>query len=258
MKTQVSISALLLSASLLSAQTEDKPVTIRMKKIENINGIEKITDSTYTMKGPVNINNLEGISIKESECLKDGKSKKMVIITNDITGEPAELKDLGKEDLMDEQIQRALKAAGVDAATLDNGKIMTINIDANAEEKNGEKKMTRIVIVKNVKIMEASPEEKKTMDKYTGISDNKLLADNMNFYPNPNNGKFHLTFKLSNTGNTEVSIFNMEGKSVYSEELKNFSGNYDKEMDISANPKGTYFVKVKQGEHAQLKKIVME
>lgn len=258
MKTQVSIWALLLSASFATSQTEDKPVTIRIKKIENINGVEKVTDSTYTTKGPVNIHNLEGITIKENDCLKDGKANKMVIVTNEINGNTSELKDLGKEDLMDEQIQRALKAAGVDETAIDGGKIVTLNIDSNSKEKNEEKKMTRIVIVKNVKITEASGEEKKIIDKRMGISDNELALDNMNFYPNPNNGKFHLNFNLSKKGNTNVNIFNMEGKSVYNEELQDFSGNYDKEMDISSNPKGVYFVKVKQGKHAQLKKIVIE
>ena len=114
------------------------------------------------------------------------------------------------------------------------------------------------MILKKVKITEASEEETNQMAKKTGTIDQKLNLDKLNFYPNPSNGKFHLNFKLSTTGTTEIGIFNMEGKSVYNESLKDFSGSYDKEIDISSHPKGVYFVKVKQGEHAQLKKIVME
>lgn len=258
MKTQVSICALLLSVSLLHAQTEDKPVTIRVKKIENINGVEKVSDSTYTVKGPVNIHHLEGLNIKETECLKDGKTKKIVIVTDDIKGKDGELKDISKEELMDEQIQAALKAAGVDSKTSGADKMLVLNVEAEAEGEKGEKKVTKIMILKKVKITEASEEETNQMAKKTGTIDQKLNLDKLNFYPNPSNGKFHLNFKLSTTGTTEIGIFNMEGKSVYNESLKDFSGSYDKEIDISSHPKGVYFVKVKQGEHAQLKKIVME
>jgi len=41
-----------------------------------------------------------------------------------------------------------------------------------------------------------------------------------------------------------VTILNTEGKLVYSEELKDFTGRYSKKIDISTNPKGMYFVKV--------------
>lgn len=258
MKTQVSICGLLLSVSLLTAQTEDKPVTVRVKKIENINGVEKVSDSSYTVKGPVNIRHLEGLNITESECKKDGNPRKIVIVTDEINGKDGELKDISKEALMDEQIQAALKAAGVDDKTSSADKMLVLNVETDSEGDKGEKKVTRIMILKKVKITEATKEETDVMGKKTGSIDQKLNLDKLNFYPNPNNGKFHLNFNLTTKGSTDISIFNMEGRSVYTESLKDFSGSYDKEIDISAHPKGVYFVKVKQGEHAQLKKIVME
>ena len=80
----------------------------------------------------------------------------------------------------------------------------------------------------------------------------------MNFYPNPSNGKFNLSFNLPEKQDTEITILNVEGKVVYKEKLNQFSGNYDKEIDISKNAKGVYFVKVDQGKHAQVKKIILE
>lgn len=65
-------------------------------------------------------------------------------------------------------------------------------------------------------------------------------------------------FNLKDKGDTDIQVMNLEGRSVYSETLKDFNGNYKKEIDISSNPKGVYFVKVKQGEHSQLRKIVLE
>jgi len=90
------------------------------------------------------------------------------------------------------------------------------------------------------------------------VSDNKLAVKEMNFYPNPGDGKFTLSFDLREQGNTGVSIMNAEGKNIYSENLPSFKGHYEKQIDISSNPKGVYFVKITQGEHSQLKKIVLE
>ncbi|MBA2610637.1 MAG: T9SS type A sorting domain-containing protein [Bacteroidetes bacterium] len=45
---------------------------------------------------------------------------------------------------------------------------------------------------------------------------------------------------------------------MYSEKLTNFIGAYDKEIDISKNPKGVYFVRIEQGKHAQVKKVVLD
>jgi len=247
--------ALLLSTALLMAQTENKKTTIRVKKVENINGVERMTDTTYTVDGPVTLGSLGEITGKKSDEDKDGKQKKIVIVTDQVSGDNVTI--LNKDEEMDDQVQRALKAAGVDGKTLDVDKMMVVNIDENETEENG-KQATKIVIVKTIKITDPTSEDAKMLSKQTGIADNKLAVDKMNFYPNPSTGKFNLNFNLGTKGNTKIAVLTLEGKSVYNEELKDFTGNYNKEIDISANPKGVYFVKIEQGSHAQLKKIVLE
>src|SRR5262249_54059561 len=134
-----------------------------------------------------------------------------------------------------------------------------IKCDAEAGDGKEGKETVKVIILRKVKITDPSEEDKKMLSgKPSGIADNKLALDQMSFYPNPGNGRFNLTFYLPQKGDTEVSIFDIEGKNVYSESLPAFSGKYDKEIDISSSPKGVYFVKVRQDEHARMKKIVLE
>lgn len=254
MESKIIIATLLLSFSLLSGQTKTEKKTVRIKKVENVNGVERIIDTTYTIDGPVTLNTISELNTLEGKG--DCKGKKMVIITNKIEGD--NLTIVENESEMDEQMEKALKAAGVDGKDLGVDKMVVVNLEEESDTKTGDKKTTKIVIVKTIKIINPTEEDKKLLEKQTGVSDNKLVLDQMKFYPNPNTGKFTLDFNLAEKGNTEVNILNVEGKSVYKEELKDFTGNYQREIDISSNPKGIYFVKINQGKHAQIKKIILE
>lgn len=247
--------AFLLSASLLCAQEKTQSQQkVRIKKVEVVNGVEKTTDTTYYIDGPIKITDMETLNPDASASSKG--EKKMVIITDEVHGD--NLSPADKVE-MDERVQKALKEAGIDPKNVSDKDLFVVNTEVKKNGEAGTK--TKVVIIRSAKISTATSEDCKSLGKLselTGLVDNKLNIESMNFYPNPNDGKFTLEFNLKGKGDTEVNVMNMEGKPVYSEMLKNFSGNYKKEIDISANPKGTYFVKVKQGEHSQLKKIVLE
>ena len=257
MRTTAILSAFFLSATLLTAQQNtNTSVKVRVKKTENVNGVEKSTDTTYMVSGPVTISSVEELSGNGQYTTNDGKTHKIVIVTDKVNGDNVSVVD--KDEIIDEQVKAALKEAGVDGKNFNLDKVMVINDNDKSTGSKSETKVMKVVIITKIKITDVTEEDAKLLEKETGLSDNKLAVDNMNFYPNPNNGKFNLHFNLAAKGTTEVSVLNMEGKSVYSEELKEFTGSYDKEIDISSNPKGIYFVKIKQGTHAQLKKIVLD
>jgi hypothetical protein len=139
-------------------------------------------------------------------------------------------------------------------------RIIIINEDAN--EANPEGKQTQIkmeIVVKTCNILELDKADKKSLNPEVraGFSDN-LKIDQVDFYPNPNNGQFNLSFNLSNQGDTEISVFTMDGKKVYEEKLPNFTGNYKQEIDISKNAPGIYFIRVNQGKKAWFKKMILE
>ncbi|MDI1355977.1 MAG: T9SS type A sorting domain-containing protein [bacterium] len=258
MKTQIILGAFFLSASLLHSQSDTETHTVRIKKVQNINGTETISDTTYQVSGPITLKDAPGIKIEEKETVINGKPRKMVVVIDEMHGNDSALQTVKMEEVMDEQVKSALNASGIDGQNAAVDKVMVMNVEDHELDKNGEKKITKIIIIKKIKIIDPSTEDAKMLDKQTGLADGKLSLDKMDFYPNPNTGKFNLSFNLKDKGTTSVSILNMEGKIIYNETLDNFTGHYSKEIDISENPKGAYFVKVEQGKHAQLKKIVLE
>ncbi|MBL7933559.1 MAG: T9SS type A sorting domain-containing protein [Bacteroidia bacterium] len=284
MKTKTITTLLLLSATLLTAQTgqnkENQETKVRIKKIEKVNGVEKITDTTYVINGPVDVNALEDlkgnklsvppvpsvpeiivvdreddVTVTPNASTKPCKpgSNRIVIVTDEVHGDG--FTEVKIDDELDEQMERALRSAGVDGERLMVDKVVTINSN---DKGDGKKESKKIVIVKTVKMSDPSVEDQKMLEKQTGINDQKLKLDQMNFYPNPNTGKFNLAFDLQDKGDTEINVLNMEGRSVYHEKLKNFTGHYDHEIDISSQPKGVYFVKVAQGRHSYVKKMMIE
>ena len=281
MKTtkQLLMSALLLSASLLVAQTSDKAATVRMKKTTVINGVEKTTDTTFTTNDPASIQ-AEGGQVEVQEITdKNGKVKKIVIVNDEVTGEG---KDGNANVIIINRDEKMTPEEETKLMKIKDGMTTTFIInddkDGKSAPREGQQFMIKrvgkcgatqaeidsvkevmiITIVKRINITDANENEIKQFGKQTGISDQKLAIDKIKFYPNPNNGKFNLAFSLPKKGNTDITIFNIEGKTIYSEKLTNFSGNYDKEIDISQNPKGNYFIKIAQGSASQVKKIVIE
>ncbi len=266
MKTTLISSAFILCTSLLAAQTKNKPVTVHIKKIENINGVETIKDSTYT-SDETSIIKADGDDIRIIHAGENIKGGKVIILNeNSSSGKDVDVSIMEGNGTLSPEIEKALKEAGVDV-NLSNeqaGKrancvrktVVVHSDDSKSDE--GEKKCTKIVIIKKVSVTDASESDLKMLGKQTGVTDNKLELSSLNFYPNPSNGKFNLSFNLKEKGNTDITVLNMEGKKVYSEKLNDFTGAYDKEIDISKNPKGVYFVRVEQGQHSQLKKIVLE
>jgi hypothetical protein len=131
--------------------------------------------------------------------------------------------------------------------------------DGKESKLPGNKATHRIIIVRRAVMSDLSEADRtKLADKPNAISDNLLNIGEAKFFPNPNDGRFTLTFNLLTKGTTKISIFDINGRQVYTEALQNFTGKYEKEIDISQQPKGSYFVKITQGSHSQIKKIVLD
>lgn len=267
-KTTLLSGALLLSVLAVNAQSEKKvnekkETKVRIKKVENINGVETVTDTTYTVSDPSQIKLGDGNDIQMID-IEDGKNQKTsrVFITSDgnvVTTDDAGMNKMEiKTDGTEAEIEKALKEAGIDPKDCKGTKKMVFINEETGDGKNSEeKKITKIVMIK-MNITDASPEDMKRLGTQIGKTDSKLEMAEMKMFPNPHDGKFNLSFNLKNKGDAKVSIFNIEGKEVYSEKLSNFSGEYNKDIDISNNKKGIYFVKIEQGSHSQVKKVVLE
>lgn len=248
MKSTIITVSLALATLGLVAQ-EKKSTTVRIKKIEKSNGVEKVIDTSYVLENGTSLPNLSEEIIIGNE-VTPSKAKKIIILKNDSIND---VKEIDIESVLRNELNDG------------NSKAEKIEVSVNVIEKDATrncaqegKKIKNVTRIKLIRIESPNQDESVRLAKSTGINDNSLSIEKLEFFPNPSSGRINLKFDLPSTGNTDVSILNSDGKRVYHESLINFSGKYSKEIDLSMNAKGIYFVQIKQGDYAQLKKIILE
>jgi hypothetical protein len=138
----------------------------------------------------------------------------------------------------------------------EDGEKHKVMVFESAEGGDGAQMRVAVKVIEHITIHLKEVEENE-FSNIPNINAKVLKANDLNYYPNPNNGKFSLEFKASKRP-TEVKITSLDGKTVYSEELQNFEGIYQNEIDLSAQKKGIYLLQIIQGSKAINKKIVIE
>ena len=81
----------------------------------------------------------------------------------------------------------------------------------------------------------------------------------MQLYPNPNQGKFVLSLQGS-SDNSKVSlfVFDINGKTVFEEELDIKQNKVSKAIDISAYPKGIYTLTIQSKNFVRNVRIITQ
>ena len=125
---------------------------------------------------------------------------------------------------------------------------------ADGEESKHESITIKVVEHIKIHLKEVEENEFTSID---GIDAKSLKMDELNYYPNPNEGKFTLQFKADKRP-TEIKITGLDGKEIYSESLAGFEGTYQNEIDLSSQKRGVYLLQIIQGNKATNKKIVIE
>lgn len=86
-----------------------------------------------------------------------------------------------------------------------------------------------------------------------------LEMDLFEFFPNPNDGQFTLRFQPAQAGDLQIRIYTPSGQEIYQEQIADFSGTYDKAIDISRNvSRGVYFLQVTQGQRGMVERIIIK
>jgi len=79
---------------------------------------------------------------------------------------------------------------------------------------------------------------------------------NVLIQPNPNNGRFTLSFSNTEKGDVTVEVINSIGQSVYNEVVRDLEGNYKRELDLSTMGAGAYYVKLKRNGNTTSHKVI--
>ena len=120
----------------------------------------------------------------------------------------------------------------------------------------------KTVIIFKSEMKELTPADKKMLEKVVAPAEleskKELKLNNLQYYPNPSNGKFKLSFSAAKGELTTVKIYDQEGKEVYSEEFPQFAGSFSREIDISNFGQGIFFLRVVQGSNSLTKKLLIQ
>jgi hypothetical protein len=90
-----------------------------------------------------------------------------------------------------------------------------------------------------------------------GIIENDIF-ENFAIFPNPANENLNLKFTINKTQNIKMKLMKITGEVVYSENLTNFDGDYQKTIDVSQYSKGIYILSLITEKGIVNKKIVVK
>jgi hypothetical protein len=85
------------------------------------------------------------------------------------------------------------------------------------------------------------------------VKDNSLLT----IYPNPSLGIFEINYSSIQKGDLHLNVFDSKGKMIYSEGVSLFQGEYKKNIDLSKQAKGAYFIEIIADRRRSIKKIIL-
>jgi PKD repeat protein len=96
----------------------------------------------------------------------------------------------------------------------------------------------------------------------SGISFVNGIAEQNDLYfgisPNPSNGEFVLDFTAPSQNDYLISIYAMDGKLVYEENLRRFNGAYRKQIDLRNFGSGTYAVRLSDEKGQTVRLVVVQ
>ena len=81
---------------------------------------------------------------------------------------------------------------------------------------------------------------------------------NLAIYPNPSRDIFNITFTSEDVQDLKVKIVNVIGEELINENLEQFIGEYTKQINLSDNAKGIYFLEIETNDGVVNKKLLLQ
>jgi hypothetical protein len=94
------------------------------------------------------------------------------------------------------------------------------------------------------------------LDPYVSVAKKEITK--VTVYPNPSAGIINVQVPFTNSGITEIRIFDGSGREVYSKIIQTGSGIQHHQINLSSRQKGNYIVKVMAGGMRYVEKFVLE
>lgn len=249
------------------AQTKEEIVEINVE--DDGNGNVKATKTVNGKTVEISPEELE-----EIQTMHHSGDEKEIVIDLDIekidsmTGEISKIIksiDLNIDDLnidMDSLMNAVMEQVDIDVET-DGKKVIVKSFVTTGDNKDGKE---QVVIMHSGEDFEWNSEDGKstvrvaTTDKdedmtivlvtenvppktsSTKSSKIETLKADFTIYPNPSTGQFKLEFSQDKKAPTKIQIIDLSGRTVYSEDLGQFKGRYNNNIDLSQFGKGVYTI----------------
>jgi hypothetical protein len=81
---------------------------------------------------------------------------------------------------------------------------------------------------------------------------------NLDVYPNPSRDIFNVSFTSEEVQNLKIRILNVIGDEIANEDLQQFIGEYTKQIDLTNNAKGIYFLEIETNNGVINKKLILQ
>lgn len=86
------------------------------------------------------------------------------------------------------------------------------------------------------------------------IHENNEMFEMLSVYPNPGHGLIHFKMIENISDDVELTVFDMFGKVIFFKTMKGYNLQSE-ELDLQAQPKGIYLLKVETGQKVFIKKV---
>jgi len=93
-------------------------------------------------------------------------------------------------------------------------------------------------------------------DIVLGTNEQKAF-ENLSVFPNPTNGMLNIQFTMNEIQSVRIEIVSIKGETVYDQNLGNFKGSFDKQVDLSSLAKGIYILRLISDRGTTIKKVVI-
>jgi hypothetical protein len=113
----------------------------------------------------------------------------------------------------------------------------------------------KIIVIKKDKVDPVEPLDEDNGPILEAV-DNFLELTDFVAYPNPTDGKFSVQFSAEAVP-TVVSVFDASGKEIFRDNIDNFNGYYNREIDLTSHARGGLVLSVEQGGKSFTEQIVL-
>ncbi|WP_178991542.1 zinc-dependent metalloprotease [Winogradskyella schleiferi] len=94
-----------------------------------------------------------------------------------------------------------------------------------------------------------------SVEPVLSVLDNEL--DNLNIYPNPNNGVFNIGFNPKSGEAINIEVYDIRGRSIYTKSFNSVS-RFEETIQLNDAQSGVYLVTIADGANKVTKKIIVE